>query len=108
MTKQTKDEFLKEVERTGTTVTPQTRTFNGEEFVFNHYKEPALGRCDNCQEVKMWQKQKGLKLADVRCGACGEELKRTTYQCKLPYKANTPIGEEAKAREFARKILDEA
>jgi Zn finger protein HypA/HybF involved in hydrogenase expression len=101
--KQTREEFLKEVEKTGTTVS--FRMISG--YKYDVYKEPAVGKCDNCNEVKMWQKQKGLKLADVKCGTCGGELKRTTYTAKLPYKANTPVGVEAKAKEFARKILEE-
>ena len=107
MTKQTREEFLNEVRKTGTTVEQYTRVINGEEHTFPSYKEPAIGRCENCKVVKMWQKQKGLKLADVSCGTCGGELKRTTYLCKYPYEANTPVGVEAKAHGFAKKILEE-
>lgn len=103
MTQQTREEFLKEVEKTGTTIS--FRMISGHRY--DVYKEPAVGRCDSCNEVKMWQKQKGLKLADVSCASCGGELKRTTYTAKLPYKANVPQGVEAKAHEFAKKILEE-
>jgi len=104
---QTKEEFLNEIRKTGTKVELITREFNGQTMEFHQYKEPAIGRCNNCKVVKMWQKQKGLKLADVKCGTCGGELKRTTYLCKYPYEANTPVGVEAKAHEFAKKILEE-
>ena len=107
MSIQTKEEFLNEVRKTGTTVETITREFNGESMEFHSYKEPAVGRCHTCNDVKMWQKRKGLKLADVRCAVCGGELKRTTYTAKLKYVANVAESFENKAEAFAKKILEE-
>lgn len=107
MTKQTREEFLNEVRKTGTTVEQYTRTINGVEHTFPSYKEPAVGRCKTCNDVKMWQKRPGLKLADVRCAVCGGELKRTTYTAKVPYKANLAESYDNKAEAFAKKVLEE-
>lgn len=107
MAMQTKEEFLNEVRKTGTKIEIITREIDGQKMEFHSYREPAVGRCHTCNDVKMWQRQKGLKLVDVRCAVCGGELKRTTYTAKCKYVANVAESYENKAEAFAKKILEE-